>query len=74
MISSLAHEIAHWVAIHQGVRPSRIRVPQAVIDECLEEGRHLGLVKDKRLATKDMRIAGVLVCVDPTMTIGKIDP
>lgn len=74
MISSIALEIEKWIAVHMGLEPSRVRVPQAIIDECTEEAKAMGFVKDKHYTGKDMRIRGIPVLVDPTMTIGKIDP
>lgn len=74
MINDLALEISKWIAENHGKQPSGIRVRQDVFDACVEEAKTMGLVKDKRYAGKDMCIRGIPVIVDPTMTIGKIDP
>lgn len=74
MISSLAQEIEKWIAEHHGVEPKQIRVSQSVFDECLEEAKRLGWKKDARYAkSKTMMLRGILVLVDPTLTIGKIE-
>jgi hypothetical protein len=79
MISSLAQEIAKWIAEHHGKLPSAIRVPEAVVDACVEECKNLPMARDKEYARKhmqkeSMKILGIPVLVDPTLTIGKIDP
>lgn len=72
MISSLAQEIAKWIAEHHGDRPKAVRVSQAVADACDDEGSYY--VKDGHYANGKMKILGIPVLVDPTLTIGKIDP
>lgn len=79
MISVIAREILKWIDTHQGAQPSAIHVPQCVIDACVEECKNLPAAKDKEYARKymhkdSMQILGVSVLVDPTLTIGKIDP
>lgn len=74
MIFSLVHEIQKWIAEHQGAKPSAIRVSQAVLDECVEEGKRMGMTKDKRRPVRGVFIQGIPVIVDPTLTIGQIDP
>lgn len=76
MISCLAQEIEKWIAEHHGVRPKSVRVPQAIIDACIEESEEMGFTKDRWYEGKNkgMRIRGIPVLVDPTLTIGKIDP
>lgn len=73
MISSIVHEIQHWISLHQGKPPSQMRVPQGVIDDLVEEARQFGFTKDKKYEGKGLHICGIPVLVDPTLTIGKID-
>lgn len=74
MISYLAKEVAYWIDAHQGARPSQVRIPQSIMDELVEDGKHLGLVKDNRCLRDGTKILGIPVLADPTLTIGKIDP
>lgn len=74
MISSIALEIEKWIAEHHGDRPKSVRVPKAVVDACADEADGLYFVKDVRYAGGGMKILGIPVLVDPTLTIGKIDP
>lgn len=74
MINALALEISKWIAGHNGQEPSAVRVRQDVFNECIEEAKSMGLSKDKCYVGKGMRIRGIPVLVDPTLTIGNIDP
>lgn len=73
MISSLAQEIAKWVAEHHGVRPKLIRVSQAALDACAAELKILGMYQPD-IERRITKILGIPVLADPTLTIGKIDP
>lgn len=74
MISFLAQEIAKWIAEHHGAKPESVRVPQAIADECEDEAKRYRYTRDSRYARGKMKIYGIPVLVDPTLTIGKIDP
>lgn len=74
MISSLAQEIEKWIAEHHGNRPKSVRVPQAVLDACDDDARSLRFVRDAHYAGRELKILGIPILLDPTMTIGKIDP
>lgn len=74
MISAIAQELEKWIAEHHGDRPKSIRVPKAVADVCDDEAQGLYFVKDVRYAGGKMKILGIPVLLDPTLTIGKIDP
>lgn len=73
MISSLAREIAYCIDANAGKCPTSIRVPQYVVDECVAEAKHLGLMTDKQYAGEGIKILGIPVFADPILTIGKID-
>lgn len=73
MISALVRELQNWIAGHNGRVPSKMRVPQAIIDDLAEESKQFGFIKDKKYEGKGLCICGISVVGDPTMTIGKID-
>lgn len=74
MINRIAMEIAKWIDAHMGLAPSKIRVPQAIVDECIAEAKYFGNMHDDEYVGEGLRILGISVFVDPTLTIGKIDP
>lgn len=74
MINQITMEIAKWIDAHMGLEPRQVRVPQVIVDECVAEAKYFGLVHDDEYVGKGLRIRGILVLVDPTLTIGKIDP
>ena len=68
MIERFAAEIARWIDKHGGRVPARVRVPEMVMDQ---------LSKDAAQHNPDFkkleRIRGVLVVVDPKLTVGQYD-
>lgn len=73
MISSIVRELQHWISLHHGQQPSGMRVSQGVVDALVEESKWFGFTKDKNYEGSGLRIIGIPIFVDPTMTIGKID-
>lgn len=73
MISFLAQEIEKWIAEHHGERPSAIRVSQAAYDLFEFDCSFMQWIPEKSADGKS-KILGISVLVDPTLTIGKIDP
>lgn len=74
MITDIARELAYWIDANAGKQPSAVRVPQAIADACIQEAKKLALITDKQYAVDGMKILGIPVLVDPTLTIGKINP
>lgn len=74
MITDIARELAYWIDANAGKQPSAIRVPQVVINACIEEAKKMALITDKQYKAEGFKILGIPVLVDPTLTIGKIDP
>lgn len=74
IIHTIASEIFKWVTEHDGAAPKQLRISKFTMD-CIEDDmRNMQLYPDPESKAKgETRIAGILIVVDPAVTIGAFD-